>query len=164
MPQGRDPYLRSWVKFPTYTIEQAKFERLTFDQFGVFSKALLWSTSKSLDIGYFRDRITGSPLSLEEIARAIRPDLGDAGQWVRAVELAFDALIAAELMQHNPSDGYFFNIKVYEQFLNENNLTAKRRADAKYQAASRARKKPSSNGRGRPPRMLRPVERQEAQR
>lgn len=138
---GRDPYLRAWVKVLTYTLDQPAYKRLSFDEFGVFMKALLYSTAKSQDIGYFCDKVTGRPWTLDEIGRAIRPDDGDTAAWVKRVETAFGALMAGPepLVLHDPEDGYYFAPEVFEQFLHENNREAKRKADATRQARRRAR-------------------------
>jgi hypothetical protein len=151
---ARDPFLRSWVKVPTTLLDQPKYRRLTFGQFGIFVLAMLYSTRSSDVIGYFLVRGTGERMTLEDIGDGILPTRGDRERLRDEVDVAFRAFVQCELILHDDANGYFVEPSVFEQFLHENNLESKRKADATRQRAKRDRDRKAASGDGSGPRLV----------
>ena len=151
---ARDPFLRSWVKVPTTLLDQPKYRRLTFSQFGIFVLAMLYSTRASDVIGYFLVRGTGERMTLEDIGDGILPTRGDRERLRDEVDAAFRSFLQSELILHDEANGYYVEPAVYEQFLHENNVEVKRKADAARQRVSRDRRRQKAAGETPGPRLV----------
>lgn len=153
---GRDPFLRGWVKIPTNLLEQEDFCTLSFEERGVMFTSLLYTTARGQAPGYFRDKATGQPMSLAHIVRRMSPDLPQAERHERTILTSFDTFIQRELFTYDDRNGYAFAAEYTDQFLNDLNLTAKRKYDTERQADLRRRKKAAAEA--KKPIQLRRVE------
>ena len=134
---AKDPFLREWVKAPTYLLDKPRFARLSFWHQGVFWAAALYSLKNSLIPGWLLDR-HGEILTDEEIAYGINARDEES---TRLVKSALQALREAQLMTWSRQRGWEFAEELYDDMLAANNLTAKRTASAKRSRNYRARKK-----------------------
>ena len=143
---ARDPFLREWMKAPSYLLDKPAFTRLSLWHQGVFWSAALYSLKNSKIPGWLLDR-HGEVLTDEEIAYGINARDAEMISMVRA---ALQALKEAKLMLWTRSGGWQFAPELYEDMLAANNVTAKRQADAMRARNYRARKKaPNQPARGK---------------